>query len=52
VTAAAIVMVAAFCGFVAGSVVGLQQFESVAKVARIKPSPLQEPRSAFRPAAH
>ncbi len=26
VTAAAIIMVAAFCGFVAGSVVGLQQF--------------------------
>jgi RND superfamily putative drug exporter len=85
VTAAAIVMVAAFCGFVAGSVVGLQQFglglavaifvdatvvrallvpslmavfgrwnwwlpESVARVVRIKPSPLAESRPAFRPA--
>jgi putative drug exporter of the RND superfamily len=75
VTAAAIVMVAAFSGFVAGSVVGLQQFglglavailvdativrallvpslmallgrwnwwlpESVARIARVKPSPL------------
>jgi putative drug exporter of the RND superfamily len=88
VTAAAIIMVAAFCGFVAGSVVGLQQFglglavaifvdativrallvpslmailgrwnwwlpESVARVARVKPSPLQEPpRAAFRPAGN
>ena len=88
VTAAAIIMVAAFCGFVAGSVVGLQQFglglavaifvdativrallvpslmailgrwnwwlpESVARVARVNPSPLQEPpRAAFRPAGN
>ncbi len=85
ITAAAIVMVAAFSGFVAGSVVGLQQFGlglavaifvdativrallvpalmalfgrwnwwlpvSVARVVRVKPSPLAEPRPAFRPA--
>jgi uncharacterized membrane protein YdfJ with MMPL/SSD domain len=78
VTAAAIVMVAAFSGFVAGSVVGLQQFglglavailvdativrallvpslmallgrwnwwlpESIARIARVRPSPLAEP---------
>jgi RND superfamily putative drug exporter len=77
VTAAGLIMVAAFFGFVAGSIVGLQQFgfglaaailidvtivrvllvpsamklfgrwnwwlpESVAKLARVKPSPLQE----------
>jgi RND superfamily putative drug exporter len=88
ITAAAIVMVAAFSGFVAGSVVGLQQFGlglavaifldativrallvpslmalfgrwnwwlpgSLARIARVKPSPLAEPpRSAFRPAGH
>jgi RND superfamily putative drug exporter len=82
VTAAGLIMVAAFFGFVAGSIVGLQQFgfglaaailidvtivrtllvpsamklfgrwnwwlpESVAKLVRVKPSPLQE---AGRPA--
>jgi uncharacterized membrane protein YdfJ with MMPL/SSD domain len=86
VTAAAIVMVAAFSGFVAGSVVGLQQFglglavaifvdativrallvpslmavfgrwnwwlpARVARIVRVRPSPLAEPQPAFRPAA-
>ena len=85
VTAAAIVMVAAFSGFVAGSVVGLQQFgiglavaifvdativrallvpslmavfgrwnwwlpTRVARVFRVRPSPLAEPKPALRPA--
>ncbi len=81
VTAAAIVMVAAFSGFVAGSVVGLQQFglglavativrallvpslmamfgrwnwwlpESVARVVRVRPSPLAErSHAALKPA--
>jgi RND superfamily putative drug exporter len=85
VTAAAIVMVAAFSGFIAGRVVGLQEFgfglaiaifvdativrallvpslmalfgrynwwlpERVARVARVKASPLEPPRPAFRPA--
>jgi uncharacterized membrane protein YdfJ with MMPL/SSD domain len=85
VTAAAIVMVAAFSGFIAGRVVGLQEFgfglavaifadativrallvpslmalfgrynwwlpERVARVARVKPSPLEPPRPALRPA--
>jgi putative drug exporter of the RND superfamily len=86
VTAAAIVMVAAFSGFVAGSVVGLQQFgfglavaifldativrallvpslmavfgrwnwwlpEPLARIIRVKPSPLAEPPpGALRPA--
>jgi uncharacterized membrane protein YdfJ with MMPL/SSD domain len=84
VTAAAIVMVAAFSGFIAGRVVGLQEFgfglavaifvdativrallvpslmalfgrynwwlpERVARLARVKPSPLEPPRPAFRP---
>jgi RND superfamily putative drug exporter len=84
VTAAAIVMVAAFSGFIAGRVVGLQEFgfglavaifvdativrallvpslmalfgrynwwlpERVARVARVKPSPLEPPRPALRP---
>jgi RND superfamily putative drug exporter len=86
ITAAAIVMVAAFSGFVAGSVVGLQQFglglavaifvdativrallvpslmavfgrwnwwlpPSVARVVRVRPSPLTEPRPAALRAA-
>jgi putative drug exporter of the RND superfamily len=85
VTAAAIVMVAAFSGFIAGRVVGLQEFgfglavaifvdativrallvpslmalfgrynwwlpERVARVARVRPSPLEPPRPALRPA--
>jgi RND superfamily putative drug exporter len=86
VTAAAIVMVAAFSGFVAGSILGLQEFglglavaifidativrailvpslmalfgrynwwlpESLAKVVRVRPSPLEEhPPAALRPA--
>jgi putative drug exporter of the RND superfamily len=85
VTAAAIVMVAAFCGFVAGSVVGLQQFglglavaifvdativrallvpsamalfgrwnwwlpASLARIVRVKPSPLAPRSPALRPA--
>jgi RND superfamily putative drug exporter len=85
VTAAAIVMVAAFSGFIAGRVVGLQEFgfglavaifldativrallvpslmalfgrynwwlpERVARVARVKPSPLEPARPALRPA--
>jgi RND superfamily putative drug exporter len=86
VTAAAIIMVAAFSGFVAGSVVGLQQFglglavavfvdativrailvpslmalfgrwnwwlpERLARVIRVRPSPLAEPpRAALEPA--
>jgi RND superfamily putative drug exporter len=85
VTAAAIVMVAAFSGFIAGRIVGLQEFgfglavaifvdativrallvpslmalfgrynwwlpERVARVARVKPSPLEPPRPALRPA--
>ena len=85
VTAAAIIMVAAFSGFVAGRVVGLQQFgiglavaifvdativrallvpalmawfgrwnwwlpASLARIVRVKPSPLAEPRAALRPA--
>jgi RND superfamily putative drug exporter len=84
VTAAAIIMVAAFSGFVAGRVVGLQQFglglavailvdativrallvpslmavlgrwnwwlpESVARVVRVEPSPLERRRPAFSP---
>jgi RND superfamily putative drug exporter len=88
VTAAAIVMVAAFSGFVAGSVVGLQQFglglavaifvdativrallvpslmavfgrwnwwlpEPVARVVRVRPSPLEKPlETALGPAGH
>jgi uncharacterized membrane protein YdfJ with MMPL/SSD domain len=86
VTAAALIMTAAFLGFVAGSVVGLQQFgfglavaifvdvtivrallvpalmalfgrwnwwlpARVARLARVQPSPLSEPRPALRPAA-
>ncbi len=87
VTAAAIVMVAAFSGFVAGSILGLQEFglglavaifidativrailvpslmalfgrynwwlpESLAKVVRVRPSPLERhPPAALRPAA-
>ena len=85
VTAAAIIMVAAFSGFVAGRVVGLQQFglglavaifvdativrallvpalmawfgrwnwwlpPSLARLVRVPPSPLAEPRAALRPA--
>jgi RND superfamily putative drug exporter len=85
VTAAAIIMVAAFCGFVAGSVVGLQQFglglavailvdativrallvpslmamfgrwnwwlpASLARIVRVKPSPLAPSTPALRPA--
>ncbi len=86
VTAAAIIMVAAFSGFVAGTIVGLQQFgmglavaifldativrallvpslmalfgrwnwwlpASVARVVRVRPSPLTEsPAPALRPA--
>jgi RND superfamily putative drug exporter len=85
VTAAAIVMVAAFSGFIAGRVVGLQEFgfglavaifvdativrallvpslmalfgrynwwlpEWIARLARVKPSPLEAPRPALRPA--
>jgi RND superfamily putative drug exporter len=86
VTAAGLIMFAAFMGFVAGSIVGLQQFglglaaailidvtiirallvpsamaifgrwnwwlpESVAKVVRVKPSPLESaPAPALRPA--
>jgi uncharacterized membrane protein YdfJ with MMPL/SSD domain len=85
VTAAAIVMVAAFSGFIAGRVVGLQEFgfglavaifvdativrallvpslmalfgrynwwlpERIARLARVKPSPLEPPRPALRPA--
>jgi uncharacterized membrane protein YdfJ with MMPL/SSD domain len=86
VTAAAIIMVAAFSGFIAGSVVGLQEFgmglavaifvdatlvrallvpalmavfgrwnwwlpASLAKLVRVRPSPLTEPaRPALRPA--
>ena len=83
VTAAAIVMVAAFSGFAAGSIVGLQEFglglaiavfidatlvravlvpalmrlfgrwnwwlpERLARLLRVKPSPLVEPRGGFR----
>jgi uncharacterized membrane protein YdfJ with MMPL/SSD domain len=86
VTAAAIVMVAAFSGFVAGSIVGLQQFglglavailvdativrallvpsamalfgrwnwwlpASLARVIRVRPSPLAPRSAALRPAA-
>jgi RND superfamily putative drug exporter len=86
VTAAALVMTAAFLGFVAGSVVGLQQFgfglaaaifvdvtivrallvpslmalfgrwnwwlpEKIARLARVAPSPLAEPKPALRTAA-
>ena len=85
VTAAAIVMVAAFSGFIAGRVVGLQEFgfglaiaifvdatvvrallvpslmalfgrwnwwlpPSVARLVRVKPSPLESPKPALRPA--
>src|SRR5205823_5538854 len=85
VTAAAIIMVAAFSGFVAGSIVGLQEFglglavaifvdativrallvpslmavfgrwnwwlpASLARLVRVPPSPLAEPRAALRPA--
>jgi RND superfamily putative drug exporter len=85
VTAAAIIMVAAFSGFVAGSIVGLQEFGlglavaifvdatvvrallvpslmailgrwnwwlpgSVARLVRVAPSPLVEPRPAVQPA--
>ena len=85
VTAAAIVMVAAFSGFIAGRVVGLQEFgfglavaifvdativrallvpslmalfgrynwwlpARVARVMRVRPSPLEAPRPALRPA--
>jgi RND superfamily putative drug exporter len=84
VTAAGLVMFAAFMGFVAGSIVGLQQFgfglaaailidvtivrallvpsamklfgrwnwwlpEGVARVARVKPSPLESPQPAVSP---
>ena len=84
VTAAAIIMVAAFSGFVAGRIAGLQEFglglavaifvdativrallvpslmalfgrwnwwlpEKIARVARVAPSPLAEPRPALRP---
>ena len=87
ITAAAIIMVAAFSGFVAGSIVGLQQFglglavailvdativrallvpslmalfgrwnwwlpQSLARLVRVKPSPLDEPRAALRPAGN
>src|SRR5207302_7318031 len=88
ITAAAIVMCAAFSGFVAGRIVGLQEFglglavaifadativrsllvpslmallgrwnwwlpERVARVVRVRPSPLAEaPRPALRPAGH
>jgi uncharacterized membrane protein YdfJ with MMPL/SSD domain len=83
VTAAALIMVAAFCGFLAGSIVGLQQFgfglavailvdvtivrallvpalmalfgrwnwwlpDKVARLARVAPSPLADPRPALR----
>jgi uncharacterized membrane protein YdfJ with MMPL/SSD domain len=86
VTAAALIMVAAFCGFLAGSIVGLQQFgfglavaifadvtivrallvpslmaifgrwnwwlpDRVARVMRVAPSPLVEPKPALRAAA-
>jgi putative drug exporter of the RND superfamily len=86
VTAAGLIMFAAFMGFVAGSIVGLQQFgfglaaaifidvtivrallvpsvmklfgrwnwwlpQGVARVFRVKPSPLGQHRPAFRPAA-
>ena len=86
VTAAGLIMFAAFMGFVAGSIVGLQQFglglaaailidvtivrallvpsamalfgrwnwwlpEGVARVFRVKPSPLGQHRPAIRPAA-
>jgi RND superfamily putative drug exporter len=86
VTAAGLIMFAAFMGFVAGSIVGLQQFgfglaaaiiidvtivrallvpsamklfgrwnwwlpEGVARVFRVKPSPLGQHRPAVRPAA-
>jgi uncharacterized membrane protein YdfJ with MMPL/SSD domain len=85
VTAAAIVMVAAFSGFIAGRVVGLQEFgfglaiaifvdativrailvpslmalfgrwnwwlpPTVARLVRVKPSPLEHPKPALRPA--
>jgi putative drug exporter of the RND superfamily len=85
VTAAAVVMVAAFSGFIAGRVVGLQEFgfglavaifvdativrailvpslmalfgrynwwlpTRVARVMRVRPSPLEAPRPALRPA--
>jgi RND superfamily putative drug exporter len=85
VTAAAVVMVAAFSGFIAGRVVGLQEFgfglavaifvdativrailvpslmalfgrynwwlpARVARVMRVRPSPLEAPRPALRPA--
>jgi len=85
VTAAGLIMFAAFMGFVAGSIVGLQQFgfglaaailidvtivrallvpsamalfgrwnwwlpEGVARVFRVKPSPLGQHRPAIRPA--
>jgi RND superfamily putative drug exporter len=85
VTAAAIIMVAAFSGFVAGSIVGLQEFglglavaifvdativrallvpslmavfgrwnwwlpARLARLVRVRPSPLVEPRPALRPA--
>jgi RND superfamily putative drug exporter len=85
VTAAAIIMVAAFSGFVAGRVLGLQEFglglavaifvdativrvllvpslmavfgrwnwwlpEKVARVMRLRPSPLEQPKVAVRPA--
>jgi uncharacterized membrane protein YdfJ with MMPL/SSD domain len=85
VTAAALIMVAAFSGFMAGSIVGLQQFgfglavaifvdvtivrallvpslmamfgrwnwwlpEKIARLVRVPPSPLAEPRPALRPA--
>jgi uncharacterized membrane protein YdfJ with MMPL/SSD domain len=86
VTAAGLIMFAAFMGFVAGSIVGLQQFgfglaaaifidvtivrallvpsvmklfgrwnwwlpQGVARIFRVKPSPLGQHRPAFRPAA-
>jgi RND superfamily putative drug exporter len=85
VTAAAIVMVAAFSGFIAGRVVGLQEFgfglaiaifvdativrailvpslmalfgrwnwwlpPTVARLVRVKPSPLEHPKATLRPA--
>jgi len=85
VTAAAIIMVAAFCGFVAGRILGLQEFgmglavaifvdativrallvpslmalfgrwnwwlpPKVARIIRVKPSPLEQPKVAVQPA--
>ena len=59
ITAGAIIMVAAFCGFVAGSIVGLQEFGrwdwwfpiSLARVVRVRPRRWrQRRRRAFVPA--